>query len=124
MWCTQLAGNEGPKKSSKTPSAHHCTTLSGYIFATKAHIDNWKKKLLKQQYLPHMSSKYGELWPTSGWDLLASLGHPCNFQRVSIFAALLHGIVVVGVSQILRHWTYIECIFGRAAITLGIGPHF
>jgi len=22
-------------------------------------------------------------WPTSGWDLLASLGHPCKFQRVS-----------------------------------------
>ena len=23
------------------------------------------------------------IWPTSGWDLLASLGHPCTFQRVS-----------------------------------------
>ena len=30
-----------------------------------------------------MSSQYGELRPTSGWDLLASLGHPCKFQRVS-----------------------------------------
>jgi len=38
--CTRLAGNAGCKKS---PSAHHCTTLSGYIFATKARIDNWKK---------------------------------------------------------------------------------
>ena len=27
----------------KSPSGHHHTTLSGYIFATKAHIDNWKK---------------------------------------------------------------------------------
>jgi len=34
------------------PSAHHHTTLSGYIFASKARIDNWKKKLVKQQYLP------------------------------------------------------------------------
>ena len=25
----------------------------------------------------------GPLWPTSGWDLLASLGHPYKFQRVS-----------------------------------------
>jgi len=25
------------------PSGHHCTTLSGYVFATKAHIDNRKK---------------------------------------------------------------------------------
>jgi len=45
-------------------------------------IDN-RKKLIKQQYLPHMSSQYGELRPTSGWHLLASLGHPSKFQRVS-----------------------------------------
>jgi len=29
-----------------------------------------------------MSSQYGELWPTSGWDLLSSLGHPSKFQGV------------------------------------------
>jgi len=40
MCCARLAGNTGPKKS---PSRHHRTTLSGYIFATKARIDNRKK---------------------------------------------------------------------------------
>jgi len=30
-----------------------------------------------------MSSEYGELRPTSGWNPLASLRHPCKFQRVS-----------------------------------------
>jgi len=30
-----------------------------------------------------MSSQYGELWPTSGWHLLVSLGHPSKFQQVS-----------------------------------------
>jgi len=49
--------------------------LSGYIFATKAHIDNGKK-LVKQQYLPHMPLEYGELRSTSGWDRFVSLGHP------------------------------------------------
>jgi len=39
--------------------------VSGYIFATKAHIDN-RKKHFKQQCLPHMSSQYDELRPTSG----------------------------------------------------------
>jgi len=39
--------------------------LSGYIFATKAHIDN-RKELVKQQYLLHMSSQYAELRPTNG----------------------------------------------------------
>jgi len=32
---------------------------------------------------PYMSSQYGQLRPTSGWDLLASLGHPTTFQWVS-----------------------------------------
>jgi len=34
--------------------------LSGYIFATKACIDN-RKKIVKQQYVLHMLSQYGEL---------------------------------------------------------------
>jgi len=42
--CTGLAESTGPKKiATKSPSGHHCTTLSGYIFATKACIDNGKK---------------------------------------------------------------------------------
>ena len=64
-WCTRLAANTGRKKIVKNlPSGHHFTTLSGYIFATKARIDN-RKKLVKQQYLLHMSPQYGELRPTS-----------------------------------------------------------
>jgi len=63
-------------------SANHRATLSGYIFATKACIDN-RKKVVKQQYLLHMSPQYGELRPTSGWDRSGSLGHPSKFQWVS-----------------------------------------
>jgi len=40
------------------------------------------KKLVTQQYLSHMSSQYGELRPTSGWDLLVSLRHPSKFQWI------------------------------------------
>ena len=79
MCCVWLPENTGCKNS---PSAHHCTTFSGCIFATKAYIDNWKNKLLKQQYFLHMSSQYGELQPANGWDRLASLWHPSKFQRV------------------------------------------
>jgi len=39
-----------PKIAKNSPSGHHRTTLSGYIFATKALIDN-QKKIAKQQYL-------------------------------------------------------------------------
>jgi len=35
-----------------------------------------------------MSSQYGELRLTNGWDLLASLGHPCKFKRVSRFGSV------------------------------------
>jgi len=153
----------------------------------KAYIDS-RKKLVKQWYLLHMSSQCGELRPTNGWDLLASLGHFSKFQRVSrlgfvtaptslngghphfawclavswagtlyilfggfcpvtefcqvqnslyvqvlhspILALLLHGTRAVGVSQTAawykngiidfhrRHHLY-----GRVAITMGIGPH-
>ena len=70
------------KSRQKSPSGHHPTTLLGYIFATKACIDN-RKNLVKQQYLLYMSPQYGELRPTSGWDSFVSLGHPCKFQLVS-----------------------------------------
>jgi len=39
MCCARLAGNAGPTKSLKI---RHRTNSSGYIFATKAHIDNRK----------------------------------------------------------------------------------
>ena len=53
--CARLAENTAHKKSPKSRhSWHHPTTLSGYIFAIKAHIHN-RKKLVKQPYLPHMS---------------------------------------------------------------------
>jgi len=61
--------NIGRKKIAKnSPSAHHHTNLSGCVFAT-TYIDN-RKTLVKQQYLLHMSSQYGELRPLTaeiGW---------------------------------------------------------
>jgi len=38
--CTRLAGNAGPKNAKNATFGHHRTTLSGYIFATKARIDS------------------------------------------------------------------------------------
>jgi len=103
--CTRLAENSGRKKSrQKSPSEHHRTTSSGYIFAIKARIDN-RKKLIKQQYVLHMSPQNGELRPTIGWDRLTSWGHPCKFQLVSRLGSVTIRHLVVGVSQTLRRWT-------------------
>jgi len=78
MCCTRLAD---AKTDAIWPSGHHLTSLSGYIFTTKARLDN-REKLLNSN-MSHMSSQYGELRPTNGWGLFGSLGHPCKFQRVS-----------------------------------------
>ena len=86
------------KSRQKSPSRHHRTNLSGYIFATKAHIDN-RKKVVKQRYLLHMFLQYGELRLTSGWDRFVSLGHPCKFQRVSSLGN------VTARHSTLRSWT-------------------
>ena len=51
-------------------------------------------------------------------------GTPANFNGFGVLAALLHGIVVVGVSQTCGVEQRAPPIFGRATITLGIGPHF
>jgi len=61
---SSLKIQDAKKMAKNLPSGRHRTTLSGYIFATKAPIDNWKKPV-KQQYLLQMSPQYGER-PTSG----------------------------------------------------------
>jgi len=87
------------KSRQKSPSGHHHTTLSGYIFATKACIDNRKKNLLSSNIspiCPHNMVNFGPLvaeivslvWGTSG-----------NFNGFRILTALLHGTLVVGVIQ-------------------------
>ena len=88
----------------KSPSGHHPTTLSGYIFATKARIDN-RKKIVKHQYVLHTSPQYGELRPTSGWNRLTSLWYPCKFQLVSHLGSVTERHLVVVVRQTLRRWT-------------------
>jgi len=81
MYYTQLAGISGAKKS---PSWHHRTNLSGYIFATKAHIDN-RKNTLNNNTSPtccYNMVNFGPLAAEICW-LLASLRHPGKFQRFS-----------------------------------------
>jgi len=95
MCCTRLAENTGCKK---LPSGHHRTTLSSYIFATKARIDN-RKKTVKQQYLLHMSPQYSDLGPLAAEIISLVWGTPANFNGFHILAALLHGTPVLGVSQ-------------------------
>jgi len=106
----------------KSPSAHHRTTLSGYIFATKACINNRKKNLLSSNIsprCPHNMVNFGllaaEIDPVV-W------GTPANFNNFRVLAVLLHGSHIVSVSQTYGVEQRAPPMFGRAAIGLGIGP--
>jgi len=91
---------QDPKKSPKIAICAPSHNFVGlYIFATTACIDNRKKKLVKQQYLPYMSPQYGILGPLADEILLLVWDTPDNFNRFRVLAALLHGTLVVGVSQ-------------------------
>jgi len=106
MCCTRLAANAEPKKVAKnSPSGHHHTALLGYIFATEARINNRKKSLLNSNVsptCPHNIVNFGPLVAEICWRVW---GIPANFNRFCILTALLHGILVVGVSQTLQCWT-------------------
>jgi len=73
----------------KSPSGHHRTTLSGYIFATKAHIDNISSTR------SHNLVNFGPL----AAEMSGSLGHPCKFQRVSRLGSVTIRHSSIGVSQ-------------------------
>jgi len=93
------------------PSGHHCTTLSGYIFATKAFIDNWKY-LLNSNMSPTCPHNIVNFSPLTAEIRSGVWGTTANFNGFRVYAALLHGTLVVGVSQTLWRWiegtTYIR----------------
>jgi len=90
MRCTRLAANTGRKNS---PSRHHRITLSGHIFATKACIDNLKKKLDLSSNIsstrPDNMVNFGPLTAEIGSGVW---GTATNFNGFCVLAALLHGI--------------------------------
>jgi len=105
MWCTWLAENTGRKKSPKSCHLGTITQLCRAISSQLRHLSTIGKKLVKQQYLLHMSPQYGELIPLTAEILLLVWGTPANFNGFHVLAALLHGTPVLGISQTLRRWT-------------------
>ena len=68
------------KSRQKSPSGHHPTTLSGYIFGTKACIDNRKKNLLSSNIsstCPHNMVNFG---PLAAEIVSLAWGTPANFK--------------------------------------------
>ena len=92
MCCRRLAGNAGPKKS---PEIRHLGTIAQFCPAISSqlrHVSTIGKKLVKQQYLPHMSLQFGELLPLAAEIGSLVWGTPPNFNGFRVLAALPHGI--------------------------------
>jgi len=80
-----------------------------------------KKKLVKHRSSftrPHNMVNFGLLTAEICWRVWGTSAH---FNWFRVLAALLHGTLVVGVSQLCGVEQRAPPIFGRAAI---IGPHF
>jgi len=96
----RLAENTGRKNCAKIRHLHTIAQLCQAISSQRRHTSITRKKLLKQQYLPHMSLQYFGL-------LAAEIGSgvwgtPANLNGFRVLTALLHDTLVVGVSQPLR----------------------
>jgi len=57
----QLSGNTGCKNDAKNRHLHTITQLCQAVSSQLRHTSTVGKKLVKQQYVLHMSPQYGEL---------------------------------------------------------------
>jgi len=115
----------------KSPKVRHLRTIAQICQAISSqlrHVSTIGKKLVKQQCLstcPHNMVNFGPLTPEICW---RGWGTPVNSTGfASYMAGLLHATLLVGALAKLcgveQTPLTAPLIFGRAAITLGIGPH-
>jgi len=106
----RLAGNAGPKNSAKFLHLGTIAQLCRAISSQLRHVSTIGKKPVKQRYLLHISSQahnmmnFGPLVAEICWRVWGTRT-PANLNGFRVFGALLHGTLVVGVSQTLRRWT-------------------
>ena len=84
-----------------SPSGHHRTSLSGYIFATK-HVSTVGKNLLNSDTSCTCVHNMGNLGVATAEIGSGVWGTSANFNGFRILSALLYGTLVLGVSQTLR----------------------
>ena len=90
MCSTRLAGNTGRKNDAKNRHLRTIVQLCrAYIFATKARIDDWKKKFVKQQYACKCLHNMVNFGPLTAEIVLLVWGTPPNFNWFRVLAALL-----------------------------------
>ena len=82
-------------------SGHHRTNCRAISLHLR-HVSTIGKTLIKQQYLPICAHNMGNIGPLTAEIGSVVSGTPPNVNGFRVLAALLHGTLVVGVSQTLR----------------------
>jgi len=118
-------------RTQKSRQNRHLGTIAELrraISSKLRHVSTIGKKIIKQQYLldPHVLTIRLNFGPLAAEIVSLVWGTPRNFNAgFRILQALLHGTVYSGrqpnFAALIRG---APPIFGRAAITLGSGPHF
>ena len=96
------------KNRKKIAKIRHLGTIAQLCRAISSqlrHISTIGKKLLNSNFSPthpHNMVNFGPLAAETCWRVW---GTPVNFNVFCVLAALLHGTLVVGVSQTFRRWT-------------------
>jgi len=102
MCCTRLAGNAGPKNRQKVAIWAPSYNFVGRYLRNEGMYRQSEKNLLSSNTFstcPHNTVNFGSLAAENRWRVW---GTPANLNGIRVLAALLHGILVVGVSQTLR----------------------
>jgi len=100
-----LHGSLEMQDSKKSPKIRHLATIAQLCRAISSqltHVSTIGIKIVKQQYLPHMSLNMVNFGQLADEIILLVWGTLANVNGFRILAALLHGTLVVGISQTLR----------------------
>jgi len=95
----RLAANAGPKKVAKNRHLGTIPQLCRAISSQLRHVLTIGKKLVKQQYVLYMPHNMVNFGPLVAEIISLVWGIPGNFNGFRILAALLHGTLIMGVSQ-------------------------
>ena len=91
------------KSHQESPSGHHLTTLSGYIFATKACIDNRKKNLLSSNISSTCPHNMVNVGPLAAEIVSLVWGTPSNFNGFRVLSTFLQRRRSTEVNQTLHY---------------------
>jgi len=102
MCCTWLAENTGRKKWAKSRHLGTIAQLCRAVSSQLKPISTIGKKVLNSNISPTCPYNMVHFGPPAAEIIMLVWGTPANFNGFRVLVALLHGTLVVGVSQTLR----------------------